>query len=316
MNPNISVIILNWNGKEYIEDCLRSVLSQAYDNFNVILVDNNSTDGSVEFIRKNFSNTKIIALDQNYGFAKGNNIGIKYALEKYNPEYILLLNNDTKIVREDTLTNLTKAAESDCKIGILGCKLISSDGKTEFPGTNVRPLSIEDSSGLLDNDFAIAAAFLIKKSVINTIGLFDEGYSPFLIEDVDYCIRAKKAGYLIKVFPSIEVIHNKHSSLQKQPLKYVDFVEKKNIIRFCLLNLPFPMNIFRIFYEGGLVFKYLPYNTVERKNKRFGIAFWNLRIRRNRINRLANFFRACFANLINLKEILYRRTHRTEKLWF
>ncbi|MFH1761062.1 MAG: glycosyltransferase, partial [bacterium] len=95
-NAETVVIIVNWNGERFLKDCLGSVFAQGYINFNVILVDNGSTDGSIEFIKKNYSGVEIIPLDKNYGFAKANNIGMEAALKDKTIEYIALLNNDTK----------------------------------------------------------------------------------------------------------------------------------------------------------------------------------------------------------------------------
>jgi len=106
MNPKVSIIIGNWNGKEYLKDCLKSVFDQQYLNFKVILVDNGSVDNSLEFVKKNYSAVEIISLDKNYGFAKANNIGIKHALKKYNPSYVLLQNNDTILLKDNAFTEL------------------------------------------------------------------------------------------------------------------------------------------------------------------------------------------------------------------
>lgn len=128
MNPKVSIIILNWNGEEYLEDCLTSVLNQTYEDSEIIVVDNNSTDNSLEFIKDKFPKAEVIALEKNYGFAKGNNIGIKYALNKYNPNYVLLLNTDIEILDNRTLATVVEIAEQDALSGIVGCTLVYPDG--------------------------------------------------------------------------------------------------------------------------------------------------------------------------------------------
>ena len=129
LTSKLSIIIVNWNGVTYLKSCLISIFDQSYNNFKVILVDNGSTDNSVDFVTHNFPAVKIIALDSNSGFVRGNNIGIKYALEKNNSEYVLLLNNDTQMIRKDFLEKLIEVADNDKKIGILGCKIIFPDGR-------------------------------------------------------------------------------------------------------------------------------------------------------------------------------------------
>jgi GT2 family glycosyltransferase len=120
LNSEVCIIILNWNGKELLKDCLSSLFKlTGYPNYKVIVVDNGSTDGSFECVKKNFTQVDVLPLDKNYGFAKGNNKGIKYALKKYKPRYILLLNNDTKIIQRDWLTKLVETVESDKKMGLL-----------------------------------------------------------------------------------------------------------------------------------------------------------------------------------------------------
>ncbi|MEM3957230.1 MAG: glycosyltransferase [Thermoproteota archaeon] len=99
-NPEISIVVLNYNGMRFLETCLKSLLSSTYKNFEIVIVDNASKDGSVEYLKKKYSNNekvKIIQLDRNYGFAEGNNIGYRYTHP--NSKFILFLNNDTEMIR-------------------------------------------------------------------------------------------------------------------------------------------------------------------------------------------------------------------------
>ena len=116
----ISIIILNWNGKHHLEECLSSVLKQTYKDYEVIVVDNGSTDGSQEYISSRFPSVSLICNDQNYGFCKGNNIGIKAS----KGEYIVLLNNDT-VVEQDWLQQLYECMISDIDVGFCTSKLLS-----------------------------------------------------------------------------------------------------------------------------------------------------------------------------------------------
>jgi GT2 family glycosyltransferase len=184
-HPPVSIIILNYNGGRFVEKCLRSVLNTDYPNFEVIFVDNSSTDGSVELVNKLFGDEprlKVIVNPRNLGFALGNNIGSKHASGKY----LVFLNNDT-VVERGWLNELVKVAESDPKIGIVGCKVITSfKGKAEallvdrfghsFPAPF--PSSVKDV-------FAVeGAAFLVKRDVWEKLWGFDPSYFA-LCEDID-----------------------------------------------------------------------------------------------------------------------------------
>ena len=103
----VAVIIVNWNGKKFLGNCLKSVYEQSYDNFDLYFVDNGSIDDSVEFVKKNFPKACIISLTENTGFALGNNIGIEKALEDSDVEYVVLLNNDT-VTEKDWLQSTKK----------------------------------------------------------------------------------------------------------------------------------------------------------------------------------------------------------------
>ena len=115
-HPKVSVIIVNWNGKKYLEVCLSSVFNQTYPDYEVILVDNGSTDGSIEYIKNNFSKVKLIELNKNYGFAKANNIGIKEAFKNSDIKYVITLNNDT-LTDINWLFFLVRVMETDSSIG-------------------------------------------------------------------------------------------------------------------------------------------------------------------------------------------------------
>ncbi|MEM4325816.1 MAG: glycosyltransferase family 2 protein, partial [Candidatus Pacearchaeota archaeon] len=123
--PFVAIIIVNLNKKEILKKCLDSLYKKTkYKNYVVIVSDNGSTDGSVEMIKKEFKRVDLIENRKNLGFALANNVAVDYALRKYNPDYFFLLNNDTKIIQKDWLTKLVETAESDERIGIVGCNLI------------------------------------------------------------------------------------------------------------------------------------------------------------------------------------------------
>ncbi len=218
----VVIIILNWNGKELLKDCLSSLFRLTnYPDYKVIVVDNGSTDDSIEFVKKNFHQVDVLALDKNYGYPKGNNVGIKYALEKYNPEYVLLLNNDTQIIQNNWLELLVESSEK-YNAGIVGCKLIYPNRKIQHAGINISFLSehigrFEDEKKYSFIKYMNAVTFacvLIKKEVIEKVGLLDEIFFAGH-EDLDYCFKARKNGFKILYNGKVTLIHKESITTKK-----------------------------------------------------------------------------------------------------
>jgi len=227
MNPKISIIIVNWNGREYLKTCLDSVFSQSYKNFKVILVDNGSTDDSLDFVKKNYSDVEIIPLDKNYGFAKANNIGMEAALKDETVEYIALLNNDTKVEKK-YLIELVKVISSDNKIGICASKMLRMDNPGILDSTgHIFPDGVgvindrgggETDIGQYDDKLdvigACAGACLYKRKMLEEIGLFDESFGSYY-EDAELSWRAYKAGWKAKYVPTALVYHKRYGTSGK-----------------------------------------------------------------------------------------------------
>lgn len=216
--PKVSIIIVNWNGKEYLGACLTSVLDQTYPNYDVILVDNGSTDDSIEFVSEKYPEVKTIKLDKNHGFAKGNNIGIKEALkDEKNEKYIALLNNDTN-VDKNWLSELVKAAETEnSKVGIYASKILKMDKLTIDSTGHVfkfgmivdrghNKIDREQYDDKLDVIGACAAACLYKREMLGEIGLFDESFFAYF-EDADLSWRAYKNRWKARYVPTSVVYH-------------------------------------------------------------------------------------------------------------
>jgi GT2 family glycosyltransferase len=230
-SPETVVVIVNWNGERFLEGCLRSVFAQVYTDFKVVFVDNGSTDGSVAFVRKNFPQVDIIALDKNYGFARANNIAIKKALEN-GAEYIALLNNDTK-VEKNWLGELAETMRAGMRVGICASKMLRMDnpgildstGHIFIDGIIYGRGGEEPDKGQYDRQLdvagACAGACLYRKKMLETIGLFDESFGSYY-EDVELSWRAHKAGWKAKYVPGAVVYHKRYGSskgneeLQKQ----------------------------------------------------------------------------------------------------
>jgi len=214
-SPLVYIIILTWNHWELTFRCLSSVLRITYPNYQVVIVDNGSRDGTVDFIREKFPMIKIIANSCNLGFAAGCNVGIQYAASK-GADYVLLLNNDT-LVAPDFLDKMIAHAQVLPKAGILAPKIVYADGSGRlwFAGGHCHPLTLDVVSlGLSTSnnepqpvDYVFGTAMLIRKNVLEEIGLFDELFFMYY-EDMDFCLRARKAGYKIYYVPAAVVYHH------------------------------------------------------------------------------------------------------------
>lgn len=214
MSVQVAVIILNLNGERYLERCLSTVLSQTYPNFEVILVDNGSTDDSVVLVRQRFPAVRIIENDENLGFARGNNVGIRAT----NSPYVATLNNDTW-VEPDWLEALVEVMGSDPCIGICASKMLFAHRPDMINSAGVcvdlagiawdrlggSPDPGED--GEPEEVFAgCAGAALYRRVMLDDIGLFDEDYFIYL-EDVDLAWRARLMGWRCMYVPRSRVYH-------------------------------------------------------------------------------------------------------------
>ncbi|PIS29973.1 hypothetical protein COT42_03775 [Candidatus Saganbacteria bacterium CG08_land_8_20_14_0_20_45_16] len=215
--PLVSIIVLNWNGMQDTIECLTSLAKVNYANFNVILVDNGSTDGSVKAIKRSFPDAILLQNKTNLGFAAGNNQGIRAAIDR-GADYVLLLNNDT-VVKPDFLTNLVQVAASKPNIGLVGPKIHFYRTKTLWYGggfinqltgfTSHRgegQLDVGQFESEADVDFVSGCAMLVKQKVFERIGFLDEAYY-HSHEDSDFCWRAKQAGYQIVYVPTAVIEH-------------------------------------------------------------------------------------------------------------
>jgi GT2 family glycosyltransferase len=222
--PMVSVVVLNFNGKKLLGKCLDSVLKSDYPNFEVVFVDNASTDGSVEFVRSNFgqySNLRIMRNDGNFGFAEGNNIGARVARGKY----VAFLNNDTEVDPE-WLKELAKVMESDGTIGAAQSKLLLFDRKTidsagDFINSYgkgwMRGHGEEDEGqyGRTDEIFsARGAAMIIRKQILREVGYFDSTFF-MVFEDVDLCWKVRLNGYKVLFVPK-SIVYHFGSSIRKE----------------------------------------------------------------------------------------------------
>lgn len=218
VKPKVAVVILNYNNPHDTIECVNSLMRNSYENFEVILIDNGSTDNSVEMLKTlKYRNLTFIRNEKNLGFAGGCNIGIRHALRS-GADYVLLLNNDT-VVREDFLDSLMEQALKHPDAGVIGPKIYFYDESNKiwfaggyidwkYDGAHVgygKPDAGEYNAEK-PVEFVTGCAMLVKREVLERVGLLDS--SLFLYqEDVDFCIRVRKAGYKCIYIPYPHVWH-------------------------------------------------------------------------------------------------------------
>lgn len=246
----VSIIILNWNGRDDTLACLDSLAALTYPNFQAIVVDNGSTDGSVNLIKRKFPDIPLIETGTNLGFAEGNNVGIRAALET-GANYILLLNNDT-IVAPDLLEAFAEAAAHHPDGGMFAAKIYYHAEPTRlwYAGgkwlqdkqcfVHVGIGEIDDGKkyeAVAETDYASGCALFVSAEVINTLGVMDPKF--FLTyEETDWCYRARAAGYRILFVPSAKVWHKVSASFGgvNSPLQL--YFYSRNILLWAERHLP------------------------------------------------------------------------------
>jgi len=287
----VAIIIITYNQKKLLIDCIKSIKENTdYGPYEIFVVDNGSKDGIGRKIHELFPDINVIINEKNFGFGRGNNVGLMVAEKAYNPDYFLILNDDTEIIQKDWLGKSIDFLERDKKTGILGAKLIYADGKVQNAGGFTKGWQITRLSEIRKDDFinvdhVMGAFMLIRKEAIRVTGGFDEIFSPYLLEDTDLCLRAKKKGFAVKSAGGVEVIHHAHKSLSQSRNPNL-FFRFKNDILFSWRHLTFTNFIFRTFI-------YLPAVAIFKKeNDESELKIKNFRLRKDFLFNLVYLIRA------------------------
>jgi len=266
--PTVSIIILTYNGKKYIKNCLNGVLDIEYpkEKYEVIVADNYSNDGTSTYVKQNFKNVKVIEFKKNYGFSIGNNIAVEYT--NNNSKYFIFLNQDT-IVHKKWLIELVKCIESDEKIGAAYSSTIhpnypefKSLEREKFPKNiyyltmtkfyDERNVKIPFTSDCIETHVLSGATFIIRKDIIKKIGgLFDEDIF-YQAEDTELSLRLYKFGYKIKMVPTSICYHfdEYRTNLEKKSIKKLIKLAKKTYIA--------TKNRYTAFYKNLSLIKFIP----------------------------------------------------------
>ena len=218
----LGIVVLNWNGKDVTPRCLDSIYRSTYLPDTVVVVDNASSDGSKDVIRKRFPQVVLIENDSNLGFAEGCNIGIRHLLER-GFDLVLILNNDAEVDSE-CLHELGQAAESYPAAAYAATIYEHGNrGKIWYGGGTISRLTLEarhetrlaDGSGLpRPTEFITGCCLLFRSEALKQIGLLDSSFFAYY-EDVDWCLRAKAAGSLLLYVPRASVYHEVSHSFRR-----------------------------------------------------------------------------------------------------
>lgn len=260
MEPSVAVVILNWNGKSFLERFLPSVTQSSYNNLQIIVADNASTDDSISFLASNYPNVKVIVNDENYGFAEGYN----RALTKVNADYFVLLNSDVE-VPENWIKPVIDLMQSDEKIAAAQPKIKWQQHKQSFEYAGAAGGfmdsygftfcrgrifdRLEEDHGQYDSNLPIfwasGAAFFIKSKAWKEVGGLDGDLFAHM-EEIDLCWRLKNKGYQVVCCTAAEVYHVGGGTLNaSSPFKnYLNF---RNNLIIMQKNLPFGEAMYKIF---------------------------------------------------------------------
>jgi GT2 family glycosyltransferase len=243
--PLVSVIVVNWNGRAHLERCLEALASQTLADFEVIVVDNGSTDGSVELLRKSYPRVRVIALPRNVGFAAGNNAGILAS----SATFIATLNNDTE-AHPRWLEQLVEPARRDPTVGMVASKMLFAHQPNTINSAGIAldlaGIAWDRLGGAPDNNDErveeifgpCAGAALYRRAMLDEIGLFDEEFFAYL-EDVDLAWRARLAGWRCLYAPQAVVSHV-HSATGVEGSPFKSYHLGRNKLWTIVKNYPAP----------------------------------------------------------------------------
>lgn len=243
-DPLVSVIIVNYNGRIFLEKCLASLSVQTYSAIEIIIVDNGSADDSVDYVKKEFPSVRLIICKENLGFAKGNNIGIKES----KGELIATLNNDTEVVPE-WIEKLVNVMNSDKNIGMCASKMLFMKNRGIINSTG---LCISRSGACWDRGMSeydigqydtiedifgpCAGAAMYRRAMFEEIGLFDEDFYAYM-EDTDLAFRGRLAGWKCIYVPDA-IVYHVHGGTAGYMSDYTVYYGNRNIIWYPIKNFP------------------------------------------------------------------------------
>ena len=309
-NLDLSIIIVNWNTRQLLLDCLGSVYNTvSRADYEIVVVDNGSTDNSVEAVRRNFPEVKVIANVVNRGFAAANNM----ALKQMKARYAVLLNSDT-VLKKDALEKMLGFMDQHPEIGICGPQLLNADGSKQnsvgdfptlltefmskklmrilFPGKYRQAGKYRHAvfTGPAEVDFIVGACMMARKAALDEVGMLDEDYF-FLYEELDWCFRMKAGGWPVYHLPDVEIYHlggrsmkeiNLRARIESWRSRYLFFRKSMDLSQaawYGLLLLGFVQNAYQVLVYT--VLNLLTLGTAKRLRRRwflFGyLLIWHIK---------------------------------------
>ncbi|MBD3177046.1 MAG: glycosyltransferase [Armatimonadia bacterium] len=248
MSPLVSVIVLNYDKRQYTDKCLRSVVETTHRPLEVVLVDNGSTDGSVEMIPEWRQALEASGVDlkthlneENVGAPAGRNQGMKLA----EGDYVAWMDNDVIVKDRDWVDQLRARLDADEDLGIVSPKLLfpPPDERIEFAGCAVTPRGRvvyvgrgrdkDDPEVNVERDTQclISACVLLPRRAIEAAGEMDEAFFPVQYEDIDYCYRLKSLGFRCRIVPSVEMYHYEHITTDgSEDIKFLEVTTKNGLL--------------------------------------------------------------------------------------
>lgn len=268
--PDLSVIIVNWNVRDLLRRCLHSILANVPGGqLEIIVVDNGSTDGSVEMVRREFPMVRLIANPDNRGFPAANNQGLEVARGRY----VLLLNPDTEVVG-DALATMAAFADAHPDVGIVGPQLLNPDGSVQssrrrfptlatalFESTWLQPYAPRrllaryyvldrPDDEIQEVDWVTGAALMARREAVEEVGPLDEGFFMYS-EELDWCRRFREAGWRVVYLPTARIVHYVgKSSEQVLPARHIHFQTSK-VRYFRKYHGPLAAGVLRWFLLGN-----------------------------------------------------------------
>jgi GT2 family glycosyltransferase len=228
--PALSIVVVNWNTRELLAGCLGSIRSHVTDlPVEVFVVDNGSADGSQQMVRERYPAVRLLELGSNHGFAVANNRALQLSTGKY----CLLLNSDT-VLRPGALEAVVAYMEGNERVGIVGLQLLNADGSRQNSIANCPTLLTElfnksllrrlspgrfpgkerSHAGPIDVESVIGACLFVRRRAMDQVGLLDEDYF-FYLEETDWCLRFRRAGWRVIHFPGAAIVHLQGRSVER-----------------------------------------------------------------------------------------------------
>ncbi len=267
--PKVSVVILNWNRRDILLECIRSVKAVDHPLHSIVVVDNHSSDGSAEAVSREYPDVTLVVNEKNYGAPEGRNFGVQRALD-LGAEYIYTLDNDL-VTAPDSISGFLRVFREDPQAGVAGAKIydyverdliLSAGSKLDFTQNIVRQYGRgARDRGQYDRvrevDWVGTGAMMTKREVFEEVGLFDTQFIGYGYEDVDFGVRVGQSGYKTVFCPYARVWHRPHSGVGVYSFKK-KYLEARNAVRFMKKHAAWHQWIKYLFFAGvGL-----PYSLV------------------------------------------------------